>query len=152
MVARSDAREADIWPGVNLNDPRSPEAQWLEAAIKQCNSLAGKLHRLLHGVTIPPSTPRQLSKPAAAEDQSTDVARATQHQDINQLTIQDINTKKAQIAAASAAATQDLLQLEAIAMATGMLPSPSQAPSIQPSTDSSAAQSRRLTNQHRRLY
>ena len=140
MVARSDAREADIWPGVNLNDPKSPEAQWLEAAIKQCNSPAGKLHRLLHGVTVPSSTPRQPFKPATAEDQPTDVARATP-------AIKGTKQKQKQIAAAAAAAaTQQLHMLKTAAMAAGIPPHKN------PSNQTKTHVPRRLTNQHRRLY
>ena len=142
MVARSCAREADIWPGVNLNDPKSPEAvtQWLEAAIKQCNSPAGKLHRLLHGLTVPSSTPRQLFKSDAAEDQPNGVARATQ-------IIKEINQKQKQIAATTTVATaaQELHTLKTAAVAAGIPPHKN------PSNQTKTHLPRRLTNQHRRL-
>ena len=133
MVARSDAREADIWPGVSLNDPKSPEAQWLEAVINQCSSPTGRLHRLLHGVTVPSSAPRQPFKPATAEGQPADVARATQ-------IIKETRQKQRQIAAAAAAtaaAAQELHILRAAVVAACI---PSLQRSIQPGRDLSATQ------------
>ena len=102
------AREADNWPGVNLDDQSSPEAKWLAATVLQCNSPAPQTNKNDTQAVTPSSTSRQLFSPSHAPTKSPDAQKIPAAANIEQ----EINRKKAEIAAAATAAAQELAALE----------------------------------------
>ena len=102
------AREADNWPGVDLDDQNSPEAKWLAATVLQCNSPAPQTNKYDTQAVTPSSTSRQLFSPSHAPTNSPDAQRRPAATDIEQ----EINKKRAEIAAAATAAAQELAALE----------------------------------------
>ena len=61
MEMRSDARAADMVPGIDLEDPTSPEALWLAATVLQATSPSRPTHP---PALTPSSTARQLFSPS----------------------------------------------------------------------------------------
>jgi len=102
------AREADNWPGVDLDDHNSPEAKWLAATVLQCNSPAPQTNKNDTQAVTPSSTSRQPFSPSHAPTNSPDAQRIPAATDIEQ----EINKKRAEIAAAATAAAQELAALE----------------------------------------
>ena len=114
MDARSSAREADNWPGVNLGDPSSPEAMWLAATILQVKSPASKPGD--RPAVTPTSTSRQLFPPSQAPSSPT--LKMTKDAVRHPTLLEEVTRKREELAAAAL----ELAELEATAVAAGAIP------------------------------
>ena len=115
MDARSSAREADNWPGVNLGDPStsSPEAMWLAATILQVKSPASKPGD--RPAVTPTPTSRQLFPTSQAPSSPT--VKMTKDAARHPTLLEEVARKREELAAA----TQELTELEATAVAAGAI-------------------------------
>ena len=124
MDARSSAREADNWPGVNLGDPSSPEAKWLAATILQVKSPASQPSD--RPAVTPTSTSRQLFSPSQAPSSPT--LKMTKDAARHPTLLEEVTRKREELAAAA----QELAELEATAVAAGAIPPIN--PNLQPTS------------------
>ena len=116
MEARSETRAADIVPGINLEDPSSPESLWFAATVLQVTSPPRPTDP---PAVTPTSAARQLFSPSQAPAASP-TAAAQGPNDEHQAMLLAILKKKAENAAAAAAAAQELYLMEAAAVAAGL--------------------------------
>ena len=116
MEARSEARATDMVLGIDLEDPKSPEALWLTATVLQATSPSRSTGP---PAVTPSSAARQLFSPSHAPATNPTPAAQDLNDEQNPMLLA-ILKKKAENAAAAAAAAQELYLMEAAAVAAGL--------------------------------